>query len=43
MLIFGYEAFLKYKAWKGGDAAQGEKQTSNAESNTATGPSYPTY
>lgn len=43
MIIFGYEAYVKYIKWKSGDAAQGEKAPSNVETSTSTGPSYPAY
>ncbi|KFM59091.1 CKLF-like MARVEL transmembrane domain-containing protein 4, partial [Stegodyphus mimosarum] len=46
MFIFGFDTYLKFKAWRGGEIAQGERTTSpSSDQNTpsATGPSYPTY
>ncbi|KAF8768469.1 CKLF-like MARVEL transmembrane domain-containing protein 4 [Argiope bruennichi] len=43
MALFGYDAFTKYKLWRSGAIAQGERTTTTSTSPTPTGPSYPTY
>lgn len=43
MGLYGYEAFTKYKLWRAGGIAQGERTTTTNTATTPTGPSYPTY
>jgi hypothetical protein len=40
MLVYGFDAYLKYIAWKAGDIAQGDRVTKSA---TATSPRSPAY
>lgn len=43
-VLYGFDTFLKFKAWRSGGIAQGERTvTSSTATGVETGPSYPTY
>lgn len=45
MVLYGIDAFLKFRAWRNGDIAQGERTVATTTSKTTspTSPNYPAY
>ncbi|UYV71438.1 CMTM4 [Cordylochernes scorpioides] len=43
MLLYGADAFFKYRAWQGGEIAQGERKTTTSTSPTNVSTAYPGY